>query len=157
MIFDVGTMNASTNTIEANDINAYIGSDGTGPTPGSWTFSGNTVTGATDNVAGGEAYYGDGVQIDSTTSPVSVTNNVVTGSAENGIVTLGASNVTLHKNTTNHNAGDGIDLAAPAANSASTTPSSDDTASTNTAKKNGARRDPGGGRHDEPTPSTGTP
>lgn len=88
-------------------------------------------------MAGGEAYYGDGMQVDSTTSPVSVGRNVVTGSAGNGIVTLGASNVTLHKNTTNHNAGDGIDLAAPAPNSASTTASSDDTVSANTGKKNG--------------------
>lgn len=137
LIFDVGTLNASTNTIASNDVNAYIGSDGTGPTPGSWSVTGNTVTGATDNVSGGEAYYGDGIQIDSTTNPVSVTNNVVTGSAENGIATLGASNVMLHQNTTNHNAGDGIDLAVPAANSTSTTPSSDDTVSANTAKKNG--------------------
>ncbi len=136
MIVDVGTLSASTNTLEDNDINAYIGADGTGPAPGSWTFTGNTVTRATDNVSGGEAYYGDGVQIDSTTSPVSVTNNVVTESAENGIVMLGASNVFLHGNTTNDNAGDGIDLAAPAPNSASTTPSSNDKASTNTVKGN---------------------
>ncbi len=138
LIFDVGTLSASTNTLEENDINAYIGADGTGPAPGSWTFSGNTVTGATDNVVGGETYYGDGVQVDSTTSPVSVTNNVVTGSAENGIVTLGASNVTLRGNTTNHNAGSGLELAAPAPNSASTTPSWDDKVSDNIAKGNAA-------------------
>jgi parallel beta-helix repeat protein len=137
LIFDVGTLDASTNTLEANDVNAYIGSDGTGPTAGSWTFTANTVRGATDNVMGGEAYYGDGIQVDSTTNPVSVGGNVVTGSAENGIVTLGASNVTVHMNTTNHNAGDGIDLAPPAPNSASTTASSGDTVSANTAKKNG--------------------
>ncbi len=137
LIFDVGALSASSNTVEDNDVNAYIGSDGTGPTPGNWTFSGNTVLGATDNVSGGEAYYGDGIQVDSTTSPVSVTDNVVTESAENGIVTLGASDVTVQANTSSHNAGDGIDLAVPASNSASTTPSSDDIVSGNTAKDNG--------------------
>jgi parallel beta-helix repeat protein len=97
------------------------------------------VLDATDNVSGGEAYYGDGIQVDSTTSaePVSLADNDVTGSAENGIVTLGASDVTVEGNTSSHNAGDGIDLAVPASNSASTTPSSNDTVSGNSASKNG--------------------
>ncbi len=139
LIFDVGSLSASSNVIEDNDVNAYIGSDGTGPTASNWILSGNTVLGATDYVSGGEAYYGDGVQIDSTTSaePVSLEDNDVTGSAENGIVTLGASDVTLEGNTSSNNAGNGIDLAAPASNSTSTTPSSDDTVSDNTASKNG--------------------
>ncbi len=139
LIFDVGSLNAASNTVEDNDVNAYIGSDGTGPTASNWTFSGNTVLDATDNVSGGEAYYGDGIQVDSTTSadPVSLADNDVTGSAENGIVTLGASDVTVEGNTSSHNAGDGIDLAVPASNSASTTPSSNDAVSGNAASKNG--------------------
>jgi len=137
LVIDVASLSASSNTLSANDINAYLGSDGTGPAPGTWTFSGNTVTGATDNVPGGEAGYGDGVQVDSTTNPVYLTGNVVKGSAENGIITLGASNVTLQGNTTNQNTGDGIDLGAPASYSVSTTPSSHDTVSGNTSKSNG--------------------
>jgi parallel beta-helix repeat protein len=113
LIYDVGTFGASQNKLSDNDINAYIGSDGTGPTQSAWTFEDNTVKGATDNVSGGESLYGDGIQIDSTTNSLTVSGNTVTGSAENGISLLGVSNATVSGNTSSTNGVNGIYVGGP--------------------------------------------
>ncbi len=110
--------------------------------------AGNTVTGATDNVSGGEAYYGDGIQIDSTTTP-----GVGDGQRRDRV----RRERHRHAGSEQRHPAPEHDQRqcrrryrprGPAPNSASTTPSSNDTASANTAKRNRARRDPGGDRHD---------
>ena len=52
LLLDDGILTVTGNTLSGNDINAYLGSDGSGPTESGWTFSQNTVTGATDGVTG---------------------------------------------------------------------------------------------------------
>jgi parallel beta-helix repeat protein len=113
LIYDVGTFSATRNNLSDNDINAYVGSDGTGPTQGAWSLTNNTVKGATDNVSGGQSLYGDGIQIDSTTNSVTLSGNNVTGSAENGISLLGASGVTVSGNTSSTNGVNGIYVGGP--------------------------------------------
>lgn len=113
LILDVGTVTATNNHLTANDVNGYFGSDGGGPAESPWTISGNLVKGATDKVPGGEADYGWGIQLDSTSNAVSLTNNTVTGSAEYGIAVTGATDATLNGNTANANGNDGIYVGGP--------------------------------------------
>jgi parallel beta-helix repeat protein len=114
LVLDVGKLDAVHNTLSKNDINAYLGSDGTGPTEGSWILRYNSITEASDNVLHGEADYGDGIQIDSVTnSGLSVNQNTVTGSAENGISVLSSANVTVSDNTVEANADNGIYVGGP--------------------------------------------
>jgi parallel beta-helix repeat protein len=135
LLYDIGALSVTDDTLSANDVNAYLGSDGTGPTEGTWTISGNTITGATDNVAGGESGYGDGIQLDSNTNTVSITDNTVTGSAENGIALFSTTGTQVTGNTTNNNGADGIYVGGPG--SAVTTAATDNTVLDNTANKNG--------------------
>jgi parallel beta-helix repeat protein len=113
LLDDVGGLSVTGNTISANDVNAYLATDGTGPTEGTWTVSGNTVTDASDNVPGGTSGYGDGIDVDSTSNAVSITDNTVTGGAENGISLFSTSGAQVTGNTTSSNAGDGIYVGGP--------------------------------------------
>ena len=132
---DIGTLNVSNNVVSQSDIGIYLTDDGNGPTPGNWTVSGNTVTDASDNIAGGEADYGDGIQVDSSSNPISISHNTITGSAENGISLLSATNVTVSANQGTTNSGNGIYVGGPGI--ASSSPSSQDIITGNTVRKNG--------------------
>jgi parallel beta-helix repeat protein len=114
LILDVGTLAATHNTVSKNDINIFLGSDGTGPHEGSWVVRQNGVTQATDNVPGGGSGYGDGIQLDSVTDTgISVSANTVTGSAENGISLLSNTGVTVASNTVEGNHVNGIYVGGP--------------------------------------------
>jgi parallel beta-helix repeat protein len=135
LVISTGTLNISGNTVTNSDVNIYLGTDGSGPAAGVWSVSGNTVTGATDKVPGGAAGFGDGIQLDSTSNPVTIKGNTVTGGAENGISVFSATGATLSNNKTNSNTGDGIYIGGPG--SFVGTPSTGNTISTNTVQKNG--------------------
>ncbi len=114
LLLDDGILTVTGNTLSGNDINAYLGSDGSGPTESGWTFSQNTVTGATDGVTGGASGYGNGVDVDGVVNhDVTISENSVKGSAGGGIVLTGANRVTVSDNRTNHNGGDGIYVGGP--------------------------------------------
>jgi parallel beta-helix repeat protein len=135
LIFDVGTVSASDNSLSANDVNGYFGDDGSGPAAGTWTVSGNTVTGATDNVTGGEAGYGDGIDLDSTSNRVTISDNTVTKSAEYGIALTGATGATVTGNMVTGNHSDGIYVGGPGSVSGASD-SSGNTITSNTASNN---------------------
>jgi parallel beta-helix repeat protein len=135
LVISTGTLNLSGNTVSNSDVNIYLGTDGTGPAPGVWSVTSNTVTGATDKVPGGSAGFGDGIQLDSTSNPVTIKGNTVTGGAENGISVFSATGATLSKNKANSNSGDGIYIGGPG--SLVGTPSTGNTISTNTVQNNG--------------------
>jgi parallel beta-helix repeat protein len=137
LVFDVGTVSASGNFLSANDVNGYFGDDGTGPSAGTWNVFGNTVTGATDNVSGGEAGYGDGIDLDSTSNPVTISGNTVTKSAEYGIALTGASDATVSGNTVTGNHSDGIYVGG-SGSATGATDSHGNTISSNTASSNKA-------------------
>lgn len=114
LLLDVGTVAAINSTVSENDVNIYLGSDGAAPTPASWFVRGNSIRDATDNVSGGEAGYGDGVQIDSITDTgLTLNTNTITGSAENGVSVLSSSDVTVASNTVENNAANGIYVGGP--------------------------------------------
>jgi parallel beta-helix repeat protein len=146
IIFGPGLLSVTGNTLSANDLNAYLAGDSTGPTPGAWTISGNTVTNGSDNVPGG-ADFGDGIDLDSTSNAVSITGNTVTGGADNGISLFSTSNTTVSGNTTSNNKADGIYVGGPGSNAS--TASTSDTIMNNVSNKNG-----GDGIHSD-TLSTG--
>ena len=131
---DIGTLNVSDNVVSQSDIGIYLTDDGNGPTPGNWTVSGNTVSDASDNIAGGESDYGDGIQVDSSSNPITISQNTITGSAENGISLLSATNVIVSANQGTSNSANGVYVGAPGL--ASSSPSSHDIVTGNTVKKN---------------------
>jgi parallel beta-helix repeat protein len=134
LVLDVGTVSATSNHLSLNDINGYFGDDGSGPPAGTWTITGNTVSGATDNVTGGpQAGYGDGIVLDSTTNPVTISSNTVTTSKEFGIALYGASNAQVTGNTVTGSKSDGIYVGGPGS---AITSSSGNTISTNTSNSN---------------------
>jgi parallel beta-helix repeat protein len=141
LIFDVGTASVMTNTLSSNDVNGYFGSDGGGPTAGTWTISGNAVNTATDKVPGGEADYGWGLQLDSTSNPVSITDNKVLGSAEYGIALTGTSNATVSGNTVNGNGSDGIYVGGPGSNATNSTGNTIENNIANNNKSDGIQAD----------------
>ncbi len=132
---DIGTLSVTDNVVSQSDIGIYLTDDGSGPRPGTWTVSGNTVSGATDNIAGGEANYGDGIQVDSSSNAITITNNTVSGSAENGISLLSAGFDRVANNHLSHNADNGIYLGSPGSTSSAATTGA--TVFDNTLKKNG--------------------
>jgi parallel beta-helix repeat protein len=134
IIFGVGALSVTDNTLSANDLNAYLAADTTGPTEGIWTISGNTVTDGSDNVPGG-AGFGDGIDLDSTSNAVSITGNTVTGGADNGISLFSTSNTVVSGNTTSNNRVDGIYVGGPG--STVSTASTANMITNNTSNKNG--------------------
>lgn len=114
LLLDVGTVATINSTVSNNDVNVYLGSDGAAPAPVSWVVRGNSIMNATDNVPGGQAGYGDGVQVDSITDTgLTLNTNTIRGSAENGISVLSTSNVTVASNTVENNGADGIYVGGP--------------------------------------------
>ena len=73
------------------------------PTPGPWLICNNTVT----NAALGSVTFGnglgDGIEVDSVTSNVTVTGNTVTGNPEYGIALYGAKGVNVSLNIVQNN------------------------------------------------------
>jgi parallel beta-helix repeat protein len=112
LLFNVGTLTVASNTVSSNDVNVYLASDGTGPAAGGWSIRSNHILNASDNVPGGEQFYGDGIELDSTTNPVTIVDNTITGSAEDGISVLGASHAFLNTNSVSGSHGNGIELGA---------------------------------------------
>jgi filamentous hemagglutinin len=135
LLWDVGSLTATGNTLTLNDNDGYVFSDGATPASQSYFIENNTVSNATDKVPGGQAGYGDGFQIDSSSAPITLSGNTITKAAENGISLLGASNVTVSDNSTSKDVGNGIYVGGPG--SANTGGSSGNTISDNTVKKNG--------------------
>jgi parallel beta-helix repeat protein len=133
LVLDVGTVSATSNHLSLNDVNGYFANAGTGPPAGTWTITGNTVSGATDNVTGGQAGNGDGIVLDSTTNPVTISGNTVSGSKEYGIALYGASNAQVTGNTVTGSTSDGIYVGGPGG---SITTSSGNTISSNTSNFN---------------------
>ena len=136
LIADVaGAVSVTGSHLSGNDINGYFGNDGGGtlPVTGTWTISGNTVTGATDNVSGGQAGYGDGIVVDSTTNPVMVMGNTVKTSAEYGISLTGPTGATISTNTVTGSKSDGIYVGGPGTNGLGAT---GNTISSNTTNNN---------------------
>lgn len=113
LIYDVGTAAVTDNTVGANDVNIYLGDDGSGPAPQSWTVTGNTVNNAADNVPGGYPGFGWGIQLDSTSNPVLIQGNTVTHSAADGIALTAANNATVSGNTISASGADGIYIGGP--------------------------------------------
>ena len=136
LLFDINSVTATSNTLTSNDIDAYVGSDGTNPTNQTGYFvTNNTISNATDKVPGGAVGYGDGIQVDSSSVPVTVSGNTISASAENGISLLGVSNATVSGNSASKDVADGIYVGGPG--SVNTGGSSNNTISQNTVKKNG--------------------
>jgi parallel beta-helix repeat protein len=144
LIFQTGALSVTGNTVSANDVNTYVIADSTGPAAnGAWTISGNTVTDASDNVPGGTVGngIGDGIDVDSTTNPVTISGNTVTGGAENGISLFSTSNTTIGGstagtgNTISGNGGDGIYVGGPG--SSVSTAATGNTVQGNKSSKNG--------------------
>jgi parallel beta-helix repeat protein len=134
LVFGVGTLSVTGNTLSANDLNAYLAADTTGPAEENWTISGNTVTDGSDNVPGG-AGFGDGIDLDSTSNPVTIMDNTVTGGADNGISLFSTSNTVVNGNTTSNNKVDGIYVGGPGGTVS--TASTGDMITGNTSNKNG--------------------
>ena len=134
LLWDVGSVTATGNTLTLNDNDGYIFSDGTEPASQSYFIENNTASSATDKVPGGLAGYGDGFQIDSSSAPITLSGNTITKAAENGISLLGATNVTVSDNTVSKSNANGIYVGGPGSLN---TGSSSNTITGNTAKKNG--------------------
>ena len=88
------------NTASSSDVNIYAGDVPAyglqAPSVGTWTIASNTVSGATSKgVSAGQNGYGEGIQIDSTTNPVFVQSNTVTGSAQAGVLLTGVTGATV--------------------------------------------------------------
>jgi len=136
LVFDVGTVSVTGTTLGSNDINGYFGSDGTGPQEGTWTISGNTVSSATDNVPGGFAGFGWGIQLDSTANTVLISDNTVDASKAYGIALTGVNGgATVSGNTVTDSGSDGIYVGGPGS-AAGATNSLSDLIENNTSNSN---------------------
>lgn len=135
LIYDVGTVSVTGSTVNSNDVNIYLGSDGGGPTEGTWTVSGNTVDSATDNVSGGYEGFGWGIQDDSTQNPVTISGNTVHASKGDGIALTAANNANVSDNTVTNSGSDGIYVGGPG-DATSNTQSAGDLIEGNTSNSN---------------------
>ena len=79
--------------------------------------------------------YGDNIQVDSTSNPISITGNSISHGQENGISILSASNVTVTQNHLLKDVGNGVYIGAPG--SIATGNSTNNAIQNNTMKKNG--------------------
>lgn len=113
LILDVGEVSVVSNYVNHNDVNVYLGSDGSGPTERTWDVFNNHVIAAVDNVPGGQVDTGDGIQVDSTTNKVVLNENTIELGAGNGISLLGASGVHVNYNRSYGNAENGIYVGGP--------------------------------------------
>jgi hypothetical protein len=100
LLLNNGPTSVEGNTVSDSDVDIYAGEvQAYGlvyPTPGKWAIANNTVSGATsEGASAGENGYGEGIQLDSTTNNVVVTNNEVTASAQANILLTGVSGATI--------------------------------------------------------------
>lgn len=100
LLLNGGTFNVVGNNVSNSDVDIYAGEVQAygivDPNTGTWTINANTVSGATDDgLSVGQSGYGAGIQLDSTTNNVEVTNNNVSGSGVANILLTGASNATI--------------------------------------------------------------
>ena len=100
LLLNGGVFNVSGNTVSNSDVNIYAGEVQAyglvNPAPKTWDIANNIVSGATSGGAStGEDGYGEGIQIDSTTNNVQVTNNEVSGSPQANILLTGVSNASI--------------------------------------------------------------
>ena len=100
LLLNNGPTLVENNNVSNSDVDIYAGEiQAFGlvyPTPGTWSIANNTVSGATsDGASAGENGYGEGIQLDSTTNNVVVTNNNVSGSAQANILLTGVSGATI--------------------------------------------------------------
>ncbi len=119
LIINAGKVSVRNNTVMANDVDVYALEDaayGLVAPKGAWSFLGNTVTNATDdapspwNVEG--QGYGDGLDIDSASNPVTISGNMSKSNFEYGIALFGTTGVTVSDNGANSNY-DGIYVGGP--------------------------------------------
>jgi hypothetical protein len=100
LLLNNGPTSVEGNTVSDSDVNIYAGEvQAYGlvyPHPGTWAIANNTVSGATsEGQSAGENGYGEGIQLDSTTNNVVVTNNNVSTSAQANILLTGVSGATI--------------------------------------------------------------
>jgi hypothetical protein len=100
LLLNNGATLAENNTASDSDVNIYAGEiQGFGlvySPAGTWTINDNTVSGATaDGNSAGTGGYGEGIQLDSTTNNVQVTDNNVSSSAQANILLTGVSNASI--------------------------------------------------------------
>jgi parallel beta-helix repeat protein len=119
LIINAGSLSLTHSTMDADDVGAYLLED-TGPgwvlqsgTPeGHWTVTSNTADRSPSNPGGGPGEgFGDGIDIDSTTAPATVSNNKVENDDGFGIGIYGADGATVTGNTAEQDV-DGIYLGA---------------------------------------------
>ncbi|MFZ0666404.1 MAG: right-handed parallel beta-helix repeat-containing protein [Acidimicrobiales bacterium] len=100
LLLNNGPTTVENNTVSASDVGIYAGevaAFGLVYSPaGTWTINHNTVAGATsDGASNQQDGYGEGIQLDSTTNNVQVTDNNVSGSAQSGILLTGVTGATI--------------------------------------------------------------
>jgi len=118
-IINAGRVSVRNNTVMATDVDVYAVEDaeyGLVAPKGPWSFLGNTLSNATDdapspwNVEG--QGYGDGLDIDSASNPVTISGNMSKSNFEYGIALFGTTGVTVSDNGANSNY-DGIYVGGP--------------------------------------------
>jgi hypothetical protein len=127
LVINPGSVQVRNSTFTANDVDAAAIEDaayGLVAPLGSWTFAGNKFENATDEApapfnAEGQGY-GDGLAIDSSTTPVTITGNMAKSNFEYGIALYGARDVTMSNDGANSNY-DGIYVGGPGSASSTST------------------------------------
>jgi len=122
LVIDAGNVTVLNNQISANNVNidaveAPSAFGAPSATPGPWIFEANKVTNAVEGDVPFGDEVGDGIDIDSTASNVTVDANSVSGNPEFGIALFGASGTTAAFNAVQSN-GDGIYIGGPGTGSA---------------------------------------
>jgi parallel beta-helix repeat protein len=119
LVINAGSFSLTNSTMSADDVGAYLLED-TGPgwvlqsgtTEGTWTATGNTADLSPSNPGGGPGEgFGDGIDVDSTTAPVTISNNKVEHDDGFGIGIYGATGATVTGNTADNDV-NGIYLGA---------------------------------------------
>jgi parallel beta-helix repeat protein len=139
LVINAGSLSLTGSTMDADDAGAYLLEDTSpgwvlqsGTTEGTWTVSGNTADRSPSNPGGGPGEgFGDGIDIDSTTAPVTVSNNKVENDDGFGIGIYGADGATVTGNTAEHDV-NGVYLGAGSVAATAT----DNDVSNNTANTN---------------------
>jgi hypothetical protein len=99
LILNAGTVTANGNHVSSSDVNIYAGeiaAFGLVAAPGTWTITGNTASGATaTGASAGQGGYGEGIQLDGTSNPVTLAGNVITTSAQSNLLLTGVSGAAI--------------------------------------------------------------
>jgi parallel beta-helix repeat protein len=109
-------LNVTHNAVKSCDEDIYAGvvpAFGNMPASvGTWTIENNTASKATNQGFPSSIFYGEGIELDSTSNSVLLENNV-TGGGDVGIMLLGTSNATVSGNQGNKNVVAGLYVGAP--------------------------------------------